>query len=55
VKIKKILISGVAITIFFCGGVSANELEANVALSTDYVFIDFLKPMKIQRFLVVRL
>jgi hypothetical protein len=41
VKIKKILISGVAITIFFCGGVSANELEENVALPAGYVFRGF--------------
>jgi uncharacterized protein (TIGR02001 family) len=37
-KMKKILIGTAATAMLFCGGVSANEVEANIALSTDYVF-----------------
>lgn len=40
-KMKRLLIGSAATAMLFCGGVSANEIEANIALSTDYVFRGF--------------
>jgi uncharacterized protein (TIGR02001 family) len=40
-KMNKIMIGTAATAMLFCGGVSANEVEANIALSTDYVFRGF--------------
>jgi hypothetical protein len=48
---NKIMIGTAATAMLFCGGVSANEVEANIALSSDYVFRGFLKRMKIPLFL----
>ncbi len=35
---KKLLIGSVATAMAFCGGVSAKDIEANIALSSEYVF-----------------
>ena len=40
-KMKQLMIGSAATAMLFCGGVSANEVEANIALSTDYVFRGF--------------
>ena len=48
---NKIMIGTAATAMLFCGGVSANEVEANIALSSVYVFRGFLKRMKTQLFL----
>lgn len=50
-KMKQLMIASAATAMLFCGGVSANEVEANIALSTDYVFRGFLKRMKVLLFL----
>jgi uncharacterized protein (TIGR02001 family) len=40
-KMNKLMIGTAATAMLVCGGVSANEIEGNVALSTDYVFRGF--------------
>jgi uncharacterized protein (TIGR02001 family) len=40
-KMNKLMIGTATTALLACGGVSANEIEGNVALSTDYVFRGF--------------